>query len=190
MNKERTLLMVEIAIMAALSFLIDLFIPSLSDAVKISVKMIPVMVLGLRRGLVPGLAGGLIWGVLQIVTGEASIVGLVQAFLEYILAFTAVGLTGLFSKPLLAAVSAKVSAVKQVTIAGLAVLLASFARDVCHCIAGIVFWGQYAPEGMSPALNSLLVNGGAFLSETITCLIVMGLLLPVYPQLFVLKRKA
>ena len=35
MNKERTLLMVEIAIMAALSFLIDLFIPSLSDAVKI-----------------------------------------------------------------------------------------------------------------------------------------------------------
>lgn len=190
MKNERTQLMVEIAIMAALSFLIDLFIPSLSDAVKISVKMIPVMVLGLRRGLVPGLAGGLIWGILQIVTGEASIVGLVQAFLEYILAFTAVGLTGLFSKQMLAAVSAKVSAVKQVTIASLAILLASLARYFCHFIAGIVFWGQYAPEGTSPALYSLLVNGGAFLSETITCLIVMGLLLPVYPQLFVLKRKA
>ena len=44
---------------------------------------------------------------------------------------------------------------------GIAALLGVGVRYFVHYIAGVLFWGQYAPEGTSPWVYSLSVNGTA-----------------------------
>lgn len=183
MDRKRIILITEIALMAALAMLLDWIIPS-THGLKITVKMIPIIVLALRRGVVPGMIGGLLWGLLQIVTGEAYILTPIQTFVEYILAFTVIGLAGVFSSKVQQKLEEKPIKKNQIyQLAAMGTVFASLIRYFWHFVAGIVFWGEYAPEGVSAAMNSLLVNGGAFLSETITCLVALGLLIPFYEQL-------
>ena len=51
-----------------------------------------------------------------------------------------------------------------------------FLRFLCHFISGIVFFGEYAPAGMSPTIYSLVVNGPAVGVELIICLVILKLL--------------
>src|SRR5699024_10661847 len=55
----------------------------------------------------------------------------------------------------------------------LAVFISVFAKYFCHFIAGIIFWGSYAPKGMSPVLYSLFVDGGSFLFNLVLAGIVV-----------------
>lgn len=182
MPRSRIVVLMEIALMAALAMLLDWIIPS-THGLKITVKMIPIIVLALRRGLIPGMAGGFLWGLLQIVTGEAYILNFVQATFEYIVAFTVIGLAGLLYQSFQAELKQEARPAKLITYAGLALLVGSLLRYFCHFIAGIAFWSEYAPEGQSAAIYSLSVNGTTFLSETITCIVALVILLPFYKQL-------
>lgn len=189
MKNQKVVVMAEIAIFAAIALVLDLFIPSLSHAVKISFKMLPIMILALRRGLVPGLVSGFLWGLMQILVGEATIVSFSQALIEYLFAFTAVGVAGLLFAPLQKQLAKeKINLVQVGLFSGLGVILGSLSRYFFHFLAGFLFWGQYAPESQSPVLYSFLVNGSAFLTETLTCLVVMILLVPFSKTL--LKPKA
>jgi thiamine transporter len=74
----------------------------------------------------------------------------VQFILEYPVAFGVLGLAGLFKgKELIGAVVSL----------GL--------RFLAHTIAGVVFWSEYAPPGMSPVLYSIIYNGTYMLPEII-----------------------
>ena len=107
--------------------------------------------------------------------------------MEYVFAFAAIGFAGLMFKPMQKALRQKDLSFGKIGLyATLAALMGSFIRYIFHFIAGIVFWGEYA-EGISPVLNSLIVNGGAFLSETITCIVVLWLLVPAAKTLFLNK---
>ncbi len=55
----------------------------------------------------------------------------------------------------------------------LATFIGSFARYFCHFIAGIIFWGQYAPKGQSAVLYSLIVNGSTMLGSFILCTVLL-----------------
>ena len=50
-------------------------------------------------------------------------------------------------------------------------------RYFVHYIAGVLFWGQYAPEGTSPWVYSLSVNGtagaGTFLIVMVACILLI-----------------
>ncbi|MDP2892529.1 MAG: energy-coupled thiamine transporter ThiT [Bacillota bacterium] len=59
-------------------------------------SMIPVMLAGYMFGIVPGLLSGLAYGLLQMLQ-DFYVVHPVQLILDYILAFTVLGLTALFS---------------------------------------------------------------------------------------------
>jgi thiamine transporter len=75
---------------------------------------------------------------------------LVQFVLEYPIAFGVIGLAGLFKRnELLGAV------------VGLGL------RFLAHMIAGVVFWSEYAPPGMSPLIYSIIYNGSYMLPEII-----------------------
>ena len=65
----------------------------------------------------------------------------------------------------------------------LAVVVGGFTRYIWHFIAGVTIWASYAPEGMSPFINSLIVNGGSYLGATILCSIVLVLLLISAPRI-------
>ena len=180
MDRNKLRKLIEIAIFAAIALVFDLFIPSLSPAFKISIKMLPIIILALRWGLGAGLAGGFLWGLLQIVVGDAEIVSLAQALIEYLFAFAAVGLTGLLAKPVQNTLRSNASPAKSLLLVDLAAVIGCFARYIFHFIAGIVFWGMYAPESQPAWLYSLSVNGTAFLTETLTCLVVLSLMAPAY----------
>ena len=115
-------------------------------------------------------------GLLQVVLGNAYYLALIQFLIEYFLAFAFVGLAGLFYKTIQTHFQAgkKKKALLWVVIA---TLVGSVARYFWHFVAGVVFWGEYAPEGMSPVIYSLIVNGVTMIGAFVLCSAVLVLLL-------------
>ncbi|MDR3304489.1 MAG: energy-coupled thiamine transporter ThiT [Clostridiales Family XIII bacterium] len=159
MRNTKLLTMLEGAIIAVIAFVLS-YVPlqTANAALDLSLGLIPLGVYALRRGLGPGLAAGLIWGLLLILFGKAYILSLPQVILEYPIAFAFGGFGGIFSGRLRKALSEKnqISIVLTVVFAGIA---AAVARWFFHYWAGVIFWGSYAPEGMSPFLYSFIANG-------------------------------
>ena len=115
-------------------------------------SMVPVLVLGYMYGIRWGFVCGVVYGVLQMVLGATTsqaFAGLsgwtvpVMAFLDYILAFMVLGLSGMFKNtiknPTVAIVTGSAAAV--------------FLRFLCHFASGWILWGSYASDFFS-GLNS------------------------------------
>ena len=188
MRSERLNIMLEIALFAAISLVLDLFIPAIGP-LKFDIKMVPIIVLALRRGLGPGLLGGFLWGLLQFLVGDATILTITQFLLEYFVAFAMVGFAGLVSTPLKNIIREEPNAIgKQFFLAGSGVIIGSAARYIIHFIAGFVFWGSYAPEGQGAVLYSFIINGSGFLTEAGTSLVAVFLMVRYFERLFLIDN--
>ncbi|MBE7147023.1 energy-coupled thiamine transporter ThiT [Bacillus mycoides] len=185
--------MIESAILAAFALVIDILPLSIKISAtggSISFAMIPIFIIAYRWGFKMAFLGGLIWGLLQIVVGDAYILTPVQAFIEYFIAFAFIGFAGLFYRPIQKALASDNSDAKQnkgkkaLVYIILATFVGSFARYFCHFIAGIIFFGQYAPKGQSAVLYSLIVNGSTMISSFILCTVLLILLFTTSPRLF------
>ena len=188
MQSNRLRILMEVAIFAVISLILDLFIPS-TWALNISFKMLPVVIIALRRGTIPGVLSGFLWGFLQFAVGNAHILTISQFLLEYFVAFAFIGFSGIVSKPLQQTIrKTPEKKFKQILIASTGLIIGSFARYVIHFIAGFIFWGKYAPEGQSAVLYSFLVNISAFSSETLTTLFVLILLAQSYKRLILVEN--
>lgn len=187
MKKLQLVAMIEAAFFAAFAFILDL-LPSikLSPWISISFAMVPIFIIAFRWGFKVSLLSGFLWGLLQVVLGDAYYLSPVQFLIEYFLAFAFVGFAGLFYKTIQNYFQNgnKKKALYWVV---LATFVGSFARYLMHFIAGVIFWGDYAPEGMSPVIYSLIVNGGTMLGAFVLCAVVLVLLLGSAPR--IIKRK-
>ena len=65
-------------------------------------------------------------------------------------------------------------------------IIGGLLRYLIHFIGGIVFFGEYAPEGQPAWLYSLIYNGSYMIPSIILCAIVAVLLFTTAPRL--LKR--
>ncbi|MEM5687565.1 energy-coupled thiamine transporter ThiT [Bacillus cereus] len=94
--------MIESAILAAFALVIDILPLSikLPTGGSISFAMIPIFIIAYRWGFKSAFLGGLVWGLLQIVVGDAYILTPIQAFIEYFIAFAFIGFAGLFYRPI------------------------------------------------------------------------------------------
>ena len=175
MSKTSIRPMIEVALFATIAYILDLVTQPMSIGpwISLSFKMVPIFLLSFRWGLKAGAMGGLIWGLLQVVTGQATggWLTLTQGFLEYFVAFSLIGISGVV-KPSLDKTIKQDNKVKSLMYITGGILLGSFARYLIHFIAGVIFWGNYAPKGQSPYLYSLIVNSSSFLGETLASLIV------------------
>ena len=175
MSKTNIRPMIEVALFATIAYILDLVTQpmSLGPWISLSFKMVPIFLLSFRWGVKAGAMGGLIWGLLQVVTGQAAggWLTLIQGFLEYFVAFSLIGISGVV-KPALDKAIKQGNKVKSLMVITEGILLGSFARYLIHFIAGIIFWGSYAPKGQSPYLYSFIVNSSSFLGETLASLIV------------------
>ncbi|EJS73575.1 energy-coupled thiamine transporter ThiT [Bacillus cereus] len=191
--------MIESAILAAFAMVIDILPLSikLPTGGSISFAMIPIFIIAYRWGFKMAFLGGLIWGLLQIVVGDAYILTPMQAFIEYFIAFAFIGFAGLFYRPIQKALvtsnlgsrkdkpaSKQNQKRKAFVYIILATFVGSFARYFCHFIAGIIFWGQYAPKGQSAVLYSLIVNGSTMIGSFILCTVLLIFLFTTSPRLF------
>ena len=130
-------------------------------------SMLPICIISIKHGLGWGLGGAFCFSWFQILQGGVFGWGLTPVMLigslllDYILAFTVLGLAGIFRN----------KGVKGM-IAG--VVLVCALRFVIHFLAGIILWAEFdefVAFGQAwvnrPVLYSLVYNGGYMLPETI-----------------------
>ncbi|MGM9929240.1 MAG: energy-coupled thiamine transporter ThiT [Bacillus sp. (in: firmicutes)] len=190
MNQSRKLNlvgMIEAAFLAAFAMVLDL-LPSIkvTPFVSISIAMIPIFLAALRWGMKVGVLSGFLWGALQVVTGDAYILTVAQFLMEYFIAFACIGFAGLFYQKVKVSFEQK-QQTKAVLWIVVAVIVGSIARYIWHFIAGVLFWGSYAPEGMSAVWYSFVINGGAMIGSAVLCAAVLAVLLSTSPRLVVRK---
>lgn len=183
MKKLGLIALIEASFFAAFALILDL-LPSikLGPWISISFAMVPIFILAFRWGFKVSFIAGFIWGLLQIAFGDFYFLTPIQFLIEYFIAFAFIGFAGLFFKKIQSLLQNgnKKSALQWVV---LAILVGSAARYFWHFVAGIIFWGEYAPEGMSPVIYSLIVNGGTMLGATVLCSVIVVALLASSPRL-------
>lgn len=137
---SRTKTIVEGVLCIALSVILAqfrLFRLPLGD--PLTLELAPLLLFAWRRGAKWGCGAGALFSVSKILL-EGYILNPIQAILDYPLAFACVGLAALCGSK------------------WFGVTLAAVSQTVCHVISGVLFFAQYAPEGQSPWVYSLLYN--------------------------------
>ncbi|NQT08126.1 energy-coupled thiamine transporter ThiT [Candidatus Bathyarchaeota archaeon] len=146
-----TKVLAEVSVLVALSLVLNFIkVYQLPQGGSITLaSMVPVLLISFRRGPKVGVFSGVVFGMAQMLL-DGWFYSPVGMILDYPLAFGALGLAGIFRKtPLI----------------GVVVSLAT--RFLSHFISGVVFFGMYAPEGMSPIVYSAIYNGSYMLPEMV-----------------------
>ncbi len=160
MRSKRILFLIEVAIFTALALVLDL-VPFLQFKIwaqggSISFAMIPIFIVAFRWGIKGGLLSGFLWGILQVAVGAAYILYPLQGLIDYGFAFTALGVAGIFAKPIQEAVR-KGDAKSYLSYITLGVFIGSALRFIAHYTAGVVFF-KSAIEGQPVWLYSFVYN--------------------------------
>lgn len=182
--------MLEVAIFAGFAMLLDL-LPKISPipSISISLTMVPIFIVAFRWGFKASFISGLIWGILQIITGDAWILTPLQAFIEYFIAFAFIGFAGLFARFVQNAAESNQKFKMSLYII-IGTFVGSLARYFWHFIAGVVFFSHYAEEaGQTAIFFSFVTNGITMLSNFIGCSIVIVLLLMIQPNLLKMYKR-
>ena len=122
-------------------------------------SMVPVLLISIRRGPKVGVFTGVVFGFAQMFL-DGWFYSPVGMFLDYPLAFGALGLAGIF---------------KENPLLGVAVSLTT--RFLSHFLSGVIFFYMYAPPGMDPMVYSAVYNGSYMLPELIISGIIVYLLI-------------
>lgn len=169
MNKRKNYIraLAECAMMLALAFglsYVKIFALPFGGSVTL-LSMVPIILVSIRHGLVWGLGTAFCYSWLQVLQGEVFGWGLTPGMLvasiclDYLVAFTVLGLAGIFRKKGVPGI-----------IGG--TVLVCVLRFVTHFIAGVVLWTNYEEFfafGKTwvnhPFLYSLVYNGSFMLPE-------------------------
>lgn len=187
MQAGKLQLMMEVAICAALAVVFDsIVLFTAPQGGSVSLVMLPVFLIAFRHGVKAGVLTGLLLGVLQMIF-KVYYVHPIQVLLDYALAFTGIGLAGVFMNPVKRAFA---SGQKKLGIVYmfLGALLGSSARFLCHFVAGIVFYGSFAPEGTPVALYSLVYNAWYMIPSFLISVAILNILVATAPLLINVKR--
>ena len=161
----RTRMLCEGALMVALAQILGyLKLAEAPNGGSITFAMFPIILFAVRWGLRPGLMAGFLFGLLQLIFDGAYAWGWQSMLLDYLVAFTPLGLAGLFR--------GKSWGLFAGTLAGW------LARFAIHYISGVTVYKILAPTEFlnwtfsSPALYSLVYNGSYMLPNTIITLLI------------------
>ncbi len=114
-------------------------------------------------GVKTGIFVGLAYGILQFIQ-EPFVLTFFQVCCDYILAFAALGLAGIFSKS------------KNGLVKGY--ILAVFARGVFHSLGGYLYWMDYMPDDFPQSLKMLypiIYNYSYLLGEAVITVIIISI---------------
>lgn len=168
-NRVKLRALLEGALFVALAQILGyLKLFELPNGGSITLSMLPIFIYCVRWGFGPGMLASFVFSVLQLVLDGAYAWGWQSMIGDYIVAFTVLGVAGLFH-------NAK-NGLYLGTIAG------CIARFLVAYIVGATIWAEYMPEsffGMSmttPWFYSALYNGSYMLVDMILCLVVAALL--------------
>lgn len=162
--------------LAMVTSMIKLFHMPMGGSVTLF-SMLFIALIGYWYGLSGGLTAAIAYGILQMLV-DPYILSVPQMFVDYIFAFGALGLSGIFSK------SEKNGLLKGYIVAVLG-------RYFFSVLSGVIFFGSYA-EGtaFSGPLTYSLAYNGAYLAAEAALTIVVLLLPPVKKALVSVEQMA
>lgn len=123
-------------------------------------SVVPIIVIALFYGPEIGMLTGLLFGLINLIISPY-IVHPLQVLFDYPLPYMAVGLAGYFKNRKLIGAS-----------------VGMFFKFIFHFISGFLFFGQFAPDGWSPALYSFVANA-SYVGSNLIIVIVLLLILPI-----------
>lgn len=162
-NKFTTKTMVITAMMSAIAYVLYMvpLIKYPQGGGITLMSMLPIMLLSILCGRTAGLTGGILFGLCKLLNG-AFIIHPVQFILDFILSTMALGLADTFGHDK-----------KYKIICG--ALLATGIALFFNTLSGVLFFGQYAPEGMNILLYSFIYNGTSVGVEGVITSILLAL---------------
>ena len=165
----RTRMLCEGALMVALAQILGyLKLAEAPNGGSITFAMFPIILFAVRWGLRPGLMAGFLFGLLQLIFDGAYAWGWQSMLLDYLLAFTPLGLAGLFK--------GKPWGIFAGTVVGCA------GRFLVHYISGVTIYKILVPTALmnwtftSPSFYSIVYNGSYMLPNTVIALAIAALL--------------
>ena len=138
---------------------------------SVSLELLPVIFIAVRRGVVPGLIAGLLYGLLQLGLPGAFVYHPAQAVLDYPLAFMSLAVAGFVD----------VRGWRSLT---LAVTMALAPRLAFHFLSGLIFFAAYAPGWEAPWLYALTYNLLYLVPEGALTVLLLGPALKAYDAAF------
>ena len=158
------------AILVALAFVLSFVkLYQLPNGGSLTPAMFPILLFALRFGLGRGLLAGFVFGLLQMIFDGAYAWGWQSMLLDYLVAFTPLGLAGLFK--------GKAWGIFPGTVLG------CLARFIVHYISGVTIYRIIDPTSIpglgtfdNASLYSLVYNGVYMLPNTILALLLAGIL--------------
>ena len=165
----RVRMLCEAALMVALAQILSYVkLAEAPNGGSITPAMFPILLFATRWGAGPGMFAGFVYGLLQLIFDGAYAWGWQSMLLDYLVAFTPLGLAGLFK--------GKKWGIFAGTVVG------CFSRFVVHFISGVTIYKILAPTEFmswtftSPSFYSLVYNGSYMLPNTIIALVLAAVL--------------
>ena len=191
-KKQKTIRLVETAIMLAFStILAELPVIEFPFGGSVTIfSQVPMVVVSYRYGVKWGAFAGLSMGLIQMLFGMGNfayvsglVAYLILIFADYIIAFGALGFSGMFKNKIK-------NPVLSIALGAAAV---SLIRFLCHFISGVTIWGDYAEGAQAVWLYSLTYNAGYMVPETVItvvgCVVLASLFDLTSPAIKVRKRE-
>lgn len=164
-----TRMLTEAAMMVALAQVLSYVkLAEAPNGGSITPAMLPILLYAVRWGAKSGMLAGFVFGLLQLIFDGAYAWGWQSMLLDYLVAFTPLGLAGLFKGK------------KWGIFVG--TLLGCAARFCVHFISGVTIYKIVAPTEFlnktysSPALYSLIYNGSYMLPNALIALVLAAVL--------------
>ena len=181
---SRVRILVECAMMIAIgTVLANIKIFTMPNGGSITlVSMLPFILVSYRHGVKWGVFTGFVNSLLQMMIGWwAPPAGTISAFvgmilLDYLLAFTALGLAALFAKPF--------GGPRKPLGAVMGAAAVCSIRFVCSFLSGFLIWGSIVSDGVGAVIYSLQYNLSYMLPETVLTVAAAAALVRCAPQLF------
>ena len=161
-TKTKIRLITEIAAAIALAVVCSFIkVLEMPQGGSVALTMIPLLFISQKRGAVSGFVAGAIYGLLSLLIAGVLYHPL-SLFLDYLLAFGALGIAGFFKKNLSGII--------------LGSTLAVGGRFIFSLISGAVLFAEYAPAGQSPWIYSLVYQATYMVPELIISILVLSFL--------------
>ena len=154
-----------VAAATALSYL-KLF--ELPQGGSVCIGMLPIFLYCVRWGWKSGLLAAFAYGLLQLIFDGAYAWSWQSMLLDYVLAFTVLGFSGIFAGQ------------KRGIFYG--TVLGCILRFIVHYVAGVTIWRIYGPTELfnttflNPCLYSAVYNGSYVAIDMVLCLVIFALL--------------
>lgn len=128
---------------------------------SVALTMVPILFIAIKRGAVTGMICGAVYGLLSMLIAGV-IYHPASILLDYVLAFGALGIAGVFGKN-----------VKGIIFGSLAGVSGRF---ISSLVSGAVIFADYAPAGQNPWVYSLIYQATYMVPELILSVVVLLLL--------------